>query len=111
MAKPDFKQISPFKVSPEEVTSYAKERNIPTMEFPKKSKPVAVKVVELARATSKKYTIDFPDEVMRQLKRRSFEKERTIRSIVLEALSQYGIEVRPEDMVEDGRKRAKAKEL
>lgn len=104
MAKPEFKQISPFKVSQEEIKNFAEERNIPTTVFPKKAKPTLVKAPETPKA-SVKFTFDIPEDLMLRMKQRALDERRTIRSLVLQALAQYGIEVRPEDMVDDRRRR------
>jgi hypothetical protein len=110
MAKPEFKSISPFKVPSEAVNDYAKERNIPETVFPQ-SKPAPVKAVAKETAPSlvlAKLSIDVPEDVMYDIKQKALDERRSIRSLVLHALKQYGIEVREEDLVDDGRKRSRS---
>jgi hypothetical protein len=45
--------------------------------------------------------------VAHRVKQRALDERRTIRAVVLQALSQYGIEIQPEDMVDDGRKKSR----
>jgi hypothetical protein len=102
--KPEFKAFTPFKVPTEAVEDFAKEHNIPSTVFPKKAKLVAVKTAEPVKSFAK-FSFDIPEDVAHRVKQRALDERRTIRALVLQALAQYGIEIRPEDMVDDGRKK------
>ena len=102
-SKPDFKSISPFKVPTEAVDDYATRRNIPTTVFPQ-----AVSEAQPALATKLvKLSIDVPDYVMKRLKQRALDEDRSHRCVVLRALRQYGIAVAEEDLIDDGRRNSR----
>jgi hypothetical protein len=103
-SKPTFKEFSPFKVPTEAVEDFAKEHNIPSTVFPQKSKPTLVKVPQPSGAVAK-FGFHIPEDVAHRLKQRALDERSTVRAVVLKALAQYGIEVAPEDMVDDGRKK------
>ncbi len=107
-AKPEFKSISPFKVPTDAVDDYAKERNIPSTVFPQGS---AVVRPEKPASTIVKLSLEVPEYVVDRLKRKALDERRTHRALVLHALAKYGIEIAPEDLIDDGRKRAKAQRL
>lgn len=46
-----------------------------------------------------------PDYAMRELKSRAVRDEVTINHILLKALDQFGIAIKPDDLIEDGRRR------
>ena len=104
-SKPDFKSISPFKVPTEAVDDYATRRNIPTTVFPQavpeaQHRPAsATKLVKLS--------VDVPDYVMKRLKQRALDEDRSHRCLVLRALRQYGVDVAEEDLIDDGRRNSR----
>lgn len=49
--------------------------------------------------------VGVPDYAMLELKTRAAREDVTINHILLKALDQFGISIRPEDLVEDGRRR------
>jgi hypothetical protein len=102
--KPEFKSFSPFKVPTEAVDDYATRRNIPTTVFPQ-----AVPDVQPAPAATRlvKLSVDVPDYVMKRLKQRALDEDRSHRALVLRALMQYGIEVTEEDVIDDRRRNNK----
>ena len=106
-SKLEFKSISPFKMPTNAVDDYARERNIPSTVFPQKSQPVAVKAVEPMRGLAK-FSFDVSEDVAHRVKQRALDDRCTIRAIILKALSQYGIEVSSEEMVDDGRKKSRS---
>ena len=102
-SKPDFKSISPFKVPTEAVDDYATRRNIPTTVFPQ-----AVPEAQPASATKLvKLSVDVPDYVMKRIKQRAPDEDRSHRCLVLRALRQYGIDVAEEDLIDDGRRNSR----
>ena len=103
-SKPEFKSISPFRLPTDAVDDYARERNIPSTVFPQNSKPVAVKAADPLKSLAK-FSFDVSEDVAHRVKQRALDDRCTIRAIILKALSRYGIEVSPEDMIDDGRKR------
>jgi len=48
-----------------------------------------------------------PEYVVERLKRKALDEKRTHRALVLHALAKYGIEIAPEDLIDDGRKKGK----
>lgn len=55
---------------------------------------------------SRHLSLELPDYVLKELKRLAYEQECSVRFLILEALEQrFGITVRPEDKVVDGRRR------
>ena len=104
-AKPDFKSITPFKVPTKEVDDYAKERNIPSTVFPQSS--AAARPAPAANMV--KLSLEVPEYVVDRLKRKALDEKRTHRALVLHALAKYGIEIAPEDLIDDGRKKGKGR--
>jgi hypothetical protein len=103
-AKPEFKSITPFKVPTEAVDDYAKERNIPSTVFPQSSTAARA---EKPTTTIVKLSLEVPEYVVDRLKRKALDEKRTHRALVLHALAKYGIEIAPEDLIDDERKKAK----
>ena len=103
-AKPEFKSITPFKVPTEAVDDYAKERNIPSTVFPQSSTAVRA---EKPATNIVKLSLEVPEYVVDRLKRKALDEKRTHRALVLHALAKYGIEIAPEDLIDDERKKAK----
>ncbi|WP_088343920.1 MULTISPECIES: hypothetical protein [Rhodomicrobium] len=103
-SKPEFKAFSPFKVPTEAVEDFAKEHNIPSTVFPKKNKPTLVKAPQ-PTGPSAKFGFHIPEDVAHRLKQRALDDRCTVRAVVLKAMAQYGIEVAPEDIVDDGRRK------
>jgi hypothetical protein len=54
-----------------------------------------------------KLSLEVPEYVVDRLKRKALDEKRTHRALVLHALARYGIEIAPEDLIDDGRKKAK----
>jgi hypothetical protein len=104
-AKPEFKSMNPFKVPTDAVDNYAKQRNIPSTVFPQSS---AAARTEKPASNIVKLSLEVPEYVVDRLKRKALDERRTHRALVLHALAKYGIEIAPEDLVDDGRKKGKA---
>ncbi|WP_155942379.1 hypothetical protein [Rhodomicrobium vannielii] len=49
--------------------------------------------------------MEVPDYVMKKLKQRALDEERSLRAVVLRALHQHGIEVAENDFIDDGRRK------
>ncbi|ADP70714.1 hypothetical protein Rvan_1459 [Rhodomicrobium vannielii ATCC 17100] len=52
-----------------------------------------------------KLSVEVPDYVMKKLKQRALDEERSLRAVVLRALHQHGIEVAENDFIDDGRRK------
>jgi len=56
------------------------------------------------RSLTKAINIHVPDYAVAALKAKAFEADSSVRFIVLKALDQFGIAIRPADLVEDARR-------
>lgn len=90
--------------------SFAKQNGVPSTTFPSQDQAHGeggqqppVPTPRLRKATSPLNAI-VPTYVMKQIKDRCTNDDVTMRFLVLIALRSIGIDVKPEDMVEDGRR-------
>jgi hypothetical protein len=106
--KPEFAAITPFKVPADAVDDYAKKRNIPTQVFPHTAE-IAKTGLPPPTAEIVKLSLDVPKYVMKTLRQRGLDEDRSVRAVVLRALKQSGIDIAEEDLFDDGRRRSETK--
>lgn len=110
--KPPVKSID-FGAAAAMVEEFAREKNIPTKQFPADVPPVSkgegsapARPKAASRSPTRKFTVDMPDYLVKALNMKAAETTSTSRFFVLQGLRAIGFTVREEDMAEDGRRRS-----
>ncbi len=115
-----------FEVVSQAVNEHASERGIPTSvptpppaaQDQEPSSPPSTAVVKLtntkkgrgaaateqAQSPTKRLSVDIPDYLRNELRKRSADGENTIKYLICRALKKDGFHVEPRDLIEDGRR-------
>ena len=105
--KKSFRAIAPhaeLKPTSAEISAFAAERGAPTL-GERKTPPEPVQKASTAPSGPiVRLNLEIPADLRRQLKKRAFEEDVTILSIVLGALAKDGFEIAEADLVGDRRR-------
>ena len=111
-----------FEVVSQAVNEHAAERGIPTSvptpsptakDQEQSTTPAVVKITkkekgaataEQAQSPTKRLSVDIPDYLRAQLRKKSADTDNTIKYLICRALKKDGFHVEPRDLIEDGRR-------
>jgi hypothetical protein len=111
-----------FEVVSQAVNEHAAERGIPTSvptpppsakDQEQSTTPAVVKITkkekgaataEQTQSPTKRLSVDIPDYLRAQLRKKSADTDNTIKYLICRALKKDGFHVEPRDLIEDGRR-------